>query len=173
MLYIAILAIVLPAFTIFISHIWQQESGRNAQVRLEQTASLLFLELSHSLTEADAILTNTSTLGTDASIFSFKDANGTTVTIDLVPTTVAYASGDQTVNRLRLTRGSEAAVWLTEPEHNVATWRVDAVRNDAAVLTGVNIGFSIQSLNNTNNPYREAAFTATTTFALSPHALEQ
>lgn len=173
MLYIAIVAIVMPAFILFITQIWQQESGHKFEIRIEQSTSLLFLELSHAITESDAIMTSTSTLGTNPSILRFKDANGTIVTLDRVTTTVAYASGDQTINRLRLTRGSEAAIWLTEPEVDVSIWRVDPVRNSTNVLTGVRMNLELGMLNASNNAYRHADFAADTTLALSPHTLEQ
>lgn len=172
-LYIGVISIVLPTFTIFVLHVWQQQIKFDARMRLEQTSALVFLELSHDLTEADAIQVSTSTLGTDASVLRFKDKDGTAMVIELVSTTISFSGTNQTVRRLRLTRGSNTPVWLTEPEHDVTQWRVDVVRNATSVLTGLRVSFDAALINNTNKIYRDATFAGDTTFALSPSTLEQ
>ncbi|MEK9155467.1 MAG: type II secretion system protein [Patescibacteria group bacterium] len=172
MVYIGIFSVVLPAFTIFVLHSWQQQIGFDARMRLEQSTSLIFLEVSNSLTEADAILVSTSTLATDTSILRFQDANGAAVVIDVSSTTVNFSGTNQTVRRLRLQRGSSTPVWLTEPEHDVTQWRVEVVRNTTNVLTGLRVSLDAQLLNTSGNVYRNATFAADTTFALSPHTIE-
>lgn len=171
-LYIGILSIVLPTFTVFMLHIWQQQVGFDARMRLEQSSSMLFLELSNDLIESDSIQVSTSTLGTDSSVLRFKDAAGGNVVIDVATTTVAFNGTNQTVHRLRMQQGAAAAVWMTEPEHDVKQWRVDAVRNATGTLTGLRVSYNAEQINKTGNAYRKATFTATTVFALSPHTTE-
>src|SRR3989338_8138638 len=95
MLYIGIIAIVLPAFTIFVLHTWQEQIGYDARMRLEQTTALIFLEASHAITESGAIFVSTSTLGTDMSALRFQDANGVTTVLDLVSTIIAFEETNQ------------------------------------------------------------------------------
>lgn len=172
MLYIGIIAIVLPSFTIFILHVWNQQVGFDARMRLEQTTSLVLLEATHEITEADSIQISTSTLGTDTSVFKFKDENGADVTIDSTSTTVSFSGVNQTVRRLRMQRGAAAAVWLTDPEQHVTQWRIEAVRNATNVLTGIRISLDAELLNKTGKAYRNATFAGDTTVALSPHTTE-
>ncbi len=172
-LYIGIISIVLPTFTIFVFHVWQQQVKFDARMRLGQTSSLIFFELSHNLTEADAIQISASTLGTDNSILRFKDKNGTNLVIDSVSTTIDFSGTNQTVRRLRFTRGNDTPVWLTEPEHDVSKWRVDSVRDNNGVLTGLRVSFDVGLINSDGRIYRSATFSGATTFVLSPSTLEQ
>lgn len=171
-MYIGIVGIVLPAFTLLVLHVWDEQIGFDARMRLEQTTSLVFLEATSSITESDAILISTSTLGTDTSILRFQDANGATVMIDLVSTTVSFAGTNQNVRRLRMQKGGASPTWLTEPEHDITQWRVDSVRDTNNVLTGLRISINAELINKTGNVYRNATFTANTTVALSPHTTE-
>lgn len=172
MLYIGIIAIVLPAFTLFILHIWEEQIGFDARMRLEQTASIIFLEATQEITEADAIQISTSTLGTDASIFRFTDKDGENVVIDSTSTVISFSGVNQTVHRLRMQQGAEAAVWLTDPEQDVTQWRVEAVRNTTNTLTGIRISLDAELINSAGKVYRNASFAGDTTVALSPHTSE-
>lgn len=172
MLYIGMIGIILPSFTLFVLHIWNEQIGFDARMRLEQTTALILLETTHEITEADAIQISTSTLASDTSIFKFKDENGGDVTIDSTSITVSFSGVNQTVRRLRMQRGAAAAVWLTDPEQNVTQWRVEAVRNASNVLTGIRVSFDVELLNKTGKVYRNATFAGDTTIALSPHTTE-
>lgn len=172
-LYIGLFMIVVPSFTLFIVHIWQQETGFDARIRLEQTAALIFLEATQSITEADAITLSTSNLGTDASTLRFTDANGSAVVLDTSLESIDFNGTTQSVRRLRLQRGGNPAVWLTDPEQQVTQWRIDAVRNSAGTLTGLRFQFDAELLNKTSNISRNATFAADTVIALSPHTIEQ
>lgn len=173
MIYIGLMMIILPMFTIFILHIWQEDIGFDGRMRLEQSTSLILLEFTNELTQADAITTSTSTLGSDTSVLRFRDATNATVVIDTVSTSIDFSGTSQTVRRLRLQRGATPAVWLTEPEHNVTQWRVDAVRNTAGTLTGIRINFDAQLMNSsTSTPYRNASMALDTTVDLQPHTIE-
>lgn len=171
-IYIGIIGIVLPSFTIFVLQIWNKQIGFDARMRLEQTTSLVFLEATQELTAADSVQVSTSTLSTDTSVFRFKDENGTDVVLDTASTTVSFSGVNQTVRRLRMQRGAAAAVWLTDPEQNVTQWRVDTVRNATNVLTGIRISFDAELLNKAGKVYRNATFAGDTTIALSPHTTE-
>jgi len=163
---------VLPAFTLFILHIWEEQIGFDARMRLEQATSIIFLETTHEITEADAIQISTSTLGTDASVLRFTDEDGGNVVIDSASTIIAFSGVNQTVRRLRMQRGADVAVWLTDPEQDVTQWRVDAVRNEVNVLTGIRISLDAELINSTGKVYRNASFAGDTTIALSPHTSE-
>lgn len=173
MIYIALFVMIIPTFTLFIMHVWQEQINFDGRMRVEQTASLIGLELQQAIAEADAITTSTSTLGSDSGVLRFRDAENIAVVIDVVTTVISFTGTDQTVHRLRMQRGTDAAVWLTEPEQDVLQWRVDAVRNDANALTGLRIGLNVELLSSdAATPYRNAAFDADTTIALSPHTIE-
>lgn len=171
-IYIGLFSIVLPAFVVFVFHIWQEQVALDARTRLEQTSALVFLEATHAITEADSIRVSTSTLGTDSSVLRFKDASGTEMIIDVTSTSIEFGGTTHTVRRLRMQRGAAAAVWLTDPELDVTQWRVDAVRNSTNVLTGIRINFDATLINATGKVYRTATFAGDTTIALSPHTTE-
>lgn len=171
-IYIGVISFILPAFIVLVLRVWQQQIGFDARLRLEQTSSLIFLELASAITEADAIRVSSSALGTDASSLVFEDQNGTVVTIDLVSTSISFSGTNQTVRRLRLTRGTETPVWLTEPEHDVTQWRVEAVRDSGNALTGLRFSFDAELINSTGQVFRRASFAGDTTVALSPNTAE-
>lgn len=171
-IYIGVISFILPAFIVLVLRVWQQQIGFDARLRLEQTTALIFLELDSAITEADAIRVSSSTLGTDTSSLVFEDQNGTVVTIDLVSTTISFSGTNQTVRRLRLTRGSNDPVWLTEPEHDVTQWRAEAVRDVDSNLTGLRFSFDAELINGGGQVFRQASFAGDTTVALSPNTTE-
>jgi hypothetical protein len=173
MLYIGMIGIILPAFTLFVLYVWQDQIGFEAKTRLDQTTSLIFLEMAQEIPEAQDILISTSTLGTDTSALRFTDENGSAVVIELVSTSITFGQTNHTIRRLRMTRGALEATWLTEPEHDVLQWRIDAVRNSVGTLTGLQMQLSVELLNQSENIYRNAIFSKTTTIALSPHTTER
>ncbi len=172
MLYIGIVGIVLPAFSMFVLNIWQQQIGFDARMRLEQTTSLFFLEMTHEITEADSILVSTSTLANDTGVFKFTDENGIAITVDLVTTTIAFSGVNTTVHRLRIQHTGSDPVWVTDPEQNVTQWRIEAVRNASSVLTGLRLSLDAELINKAGKVYRNATFAGDTTISLSPHTTE-
>lgn len=171
-IYIGLFSMVLPAFVMFVFHIWQGQVAFDARTRLEQTSALVFLETTHALTEADSIRISTSTLGTDSSVLRFTDASGTEIIIDVASTSIDFGGTTHNIRRLRMQRGAATAVWLTDPELDVTQWRVDAVRNSTNTLTGMRINFDATLMNASGKVYRTATFAGDTTIALSPHTTE-
>ncbi|MFA5946901.1 MAG: hypothetical protein WC813_02650 [Patescibacteria group bacterium] len=170
-LYIGIVMIVLPTFVMFLINLWQTYTLLDARSRIEQTASVVFLELQNSLTEADAISISTSTLANDSGVLKFLDATGQLVTIDRPTVAVTLVGAPQNVRRLRMQKGTNPATYLTDPEIDVTQWRIEAIRTDAT-LSGLRISYDMAMLNPGIGAYRHSAFSADTTFALSGHTIE-
>jgi hypothetical protein len=170
-LYIALLAIILPAMVVFLLQIEIEHVTFDARTRMEQTAALSFSELQTTLTAAKAITTSTSTLGVNPSVLRFQDASGTTITIDCPSVSVTLPGGTQSVRRLRIQTGNSPAVYLTDSDIDVSNWQVTAVNNSKGLLTGLRFNVSLIMLGVTQGVYRGANFTSDTTISLSPHTI--
>ncbi len=170
-LYVGIVMIVLPTFVMFLVNLWQTYTLLDARSRMEQTASVMFLELQNSLTEADAINVSTSTLSNDNGVLKFLDATGQLVTIDRPTVAVTFTGAPQNVRRLRMQKGANPATYLTDPEIDVTQWRIDVIRT-GSTLSGLRISYDMAMLNPGVGAYRHSSFSADTTFALSGHTTE-
>lgn len=163
--------IVLPGFVLFILQLWQTHISLDARSRMEQTAAAVMLELQNSLTEADAINVSTSTFNNDDGVLRFLDSTGQLIIIDRPTVVTSFSGTNQNVRRLRMQKGANPAVYLTDPEIDVTKWRIEAVRA-SSVLTGVRISFSVAMLNPTVDAYRQSDFAADATYSLSGHTIE-
>lgn len=162
---LGIMAIVLPATTIFLLQILEEQGTAQAELQMEQAASLILSELRTELTEASAVTISASTMGDDNGVLVFVDAGGETVTIDR-PTV-------GTLRRLRFTRGAEPAVYLTSSDVDVAVWRIEAARETPTdALTGIQLAVDFRLLNAAANVYRQVDFVGQTTIALAPQTNE-
>lgn len=171
-LYIGMFMVALPTMVGFVLQLSRHDLQFDARVRMEQTASLVLSEIQNTVTSADAVRTSLSTLGTNPSLLTLTNSTGQTVVIDC-PTTTAETSGGETVDirRLRLQIGVEPAVWLTDSDIDVTTWRISPVRDSANALTGLRLEFDTAMLA-ANDSSRSTAFTGDTTISLSPHTVE-
>lgn len=172
-LYIGMIAILLPASVSFVLQLEQQRGVADARTRMEQTAGLVFAQLTTDFAAADGVRVSTSTLGVNPSTFRFTDAGGTAVVIDAPTVSVAFPGGTQDVRRLRMQVGAASPVYLTDGDIDVTQWQVVALRDSANVLTGVRVSLDMAMIAATTDAYRKATFTGDTTIALSPHTIEQ
>ncbi|HCC83362.1 TPA: hypothetical protein DEP96_00770 [Candidatus Uhrbacteria bacterium] len=170
-LYIGLLAIILPAMAVFFLQVQLQHVAFDARTRLEQTAALTFSELQNNLTSAQTITTSTSTLGVNPSILRFTNSAGATVVIDRPTVSTSFPSGSQNVRRLRLQTGTAPAVYLTDSDVDVATWQVSTIKNSANILTGLRFSVNFALLGATQSVYRKATFTSDTTISLAPQTI--
>ncbi len=162
---LGIMVIVLPATTIFLLQLLEEQGTAQAELQMEQAASLILSELRTELTSASAVTISASTTGDDNGVLVFVDADGETVTIDR-PTV-----GE--LRRLRFTRGVDPAVYLTSNDVDVAVWRVEAVREASAnALTGIQLAVDFRLLNPAVTVYRQVDFVGQTTVALAPQTDE-
>lgn len=169
--YIALFMIILPAYMLFLLQIWGTNISLDERTRMEQTSALVFLELQSALTEADAINVSTSTLNNSNGILKFLDSSGQLIIIDRPTTSITFSDVPTNVNRLRMQKGSNPAVYLTDPEINVSEWRIEAVR-DGSDLSGLRISLDLEMLNSAADVYRQSSLSADTTFSLSGHTTE-
>ena len=170
-LYIGLLAIILPAMAVFFLQVQLQHVAFDARTRLEQTAALTFSELQNNLTAAQAITTSTSTFGVNPSILRFKDVSGATVVIDCPSVSVVFPGGSQNVRRLRMQTGAAPAIYLTDSDIDVTSWQVTTIKNSADVLTGLRFNVNFALLGATKSVYRKAAFKSNTTISLAPQTI--
>lgn len=172
-IYIALLAIIFPPTVSALLRLSQETSLFDVQHRMDAQAGTILSQLTLDVTQATSVSTSQSTLGTDPGLLRFVDANGLTVIIDRPTTTVTLPGGNQTIRRLRMQRGNTAAFWLTDPDIDVSSFTVQAVRNASGVLTGLRLHLSAVMPNAAANaPYRRADFVADTTVALQPQTVE-
>ena len=172
-LYVAIIAIILPPTVSSLVRLSQETSLYDIRFRMDSQAEMVLSRLTLDLTQAASVSTSLSTLGADPSALRFVDSAGQTVIVDRSSTTVAFPGGNQTVRRLRMQRGSSAAFWLTDPDIDVSSFTVTAVRNATAVLTGLRIHLSAAMPAAAGvSPYQQADFVADTTVGLQPQTTE-
>ena len=164
-IYIGLIAIMLTGLSVAVIRTLDAEVSSGVELRMGQTASAIFLFLSHEMTEATSIDVTSSTLEISPGTFVFVDRDGTTNTIDRVEEVIDFTGTAQVVNRLRLTRGIEPAVWLTDRSINVTSWEVDTVRN-TGTLVGLRLSLSMNIVGAGVDAYRQGEYDATTTMAL-------
>ena len=172
-LYIALLAIIFPPTVSALLRLSQETSLFDVQHRMDAQAGTILSQLTLDLTQATSVSTSQSTLGADPSLLRFVDATGLTVIVDRPTTEVTLNGGIQTIRRLRMQRGNTAAFWLTDPDIDVSSFAVQAVRNATGVLSGLRIHLSAVMPNAAANaPYRRADFVSDTTVGLQPQTVE-
>lgn len=172
-LYIGIIMIILPAMVAFVFRLQGQQSLFDARTRMGQSAEAVHSVLTRTIVSADAVRTSTSSLGVSPSTLRFLGADGVAVVLDSPTVSATLPSGAvQDVRRLRMQVGAASPVYLTDSDIDVTSWRVDAVRDSADVLTGLRVELGFAMLAPTVSPLRTATFTGTTTFDLSPQTIE-
>ena len=171
-LYIGILAIVLPLLMGTFLLITQRHNTIDFRTRAEQQAAQVFSTLSYELAEAAAIDVTNSTLGVDESVFIYQDQAGVFVTIDAPITTEEIGGHEKSIHRLRFQRTGESAVWVTDYRANVTVWNVDVVRDGSGTLTGMNFSLTVDMLDSTGVIFDSASIDTTTTISLQPQLTE-
>lgn len=162
---LGIMVIVLPATTLFLLQLLEEQSEAQVELQMEQTGSLILSQLRTEITEASSIKITSSTLGSDSGVLVFVDRNNEVVTIDR-PTVGAG-------RRLRMQRGVDPAIFLTSSDIDVTAWRIDAARTDTdQLLTGLQFHLNLAVLNPQTTAYRGITFIGQTTIALSPQTQE-
>ncbi len=173
LIYIALLVVILPPLVMSLIRVTREVGLLDIRSRINTTSSLVISELTLGVTEASQVKVSLSTFGSSPSTLVFLDAVGQTVTIDRPTLTVTLPGGDQTIHRLRMTRGTAPAFFLTDPDLDVLSWQVDPVRNSASVLTGLRFHFDVATMNqSTVDPYQNARFVSDTTIDLQPQTTE-
>lgn len=170
-LYIGLLAVLMPTFVIVTLGYIQKSDMVNPRIRMEEKAATLFSELHSQLTQAQSIVVTASSLGSDDSSFVFVDANGTTVTMSRVTGTITFVGGDQDVERLAWTTAS-GSEWITDADMSVDAWNVSVVRDADGTLTGVNFLITVSVLNPDGSPFRDISLSSDTTVQLQPYIVE-
>ena len=164
---------ILPVLVSSLIRVSRQVSLLDIRNRINTTSAIIASQLTSDVTQATQIRTSVSTLGTATSVFVFVDATGQTVTIDKPTVTIAFPGGNQTVHRLRMTRGATPAFYLTDPDLDVQSWQVDLVQNSASVLTGLRFHLDLSTVNqSTLDPYQNARFVSDTTVNLQPQTTQ-
>lgn len=170
-LYIGLLAVLMPTFVIVTLGYIQKSDIVNPRIRMEENAATLFSELHSQLTQAQSIVVTVSSLGSDDSSFVFVDVNGATVTMSRVTDTVTFVGGDQDVERLAWITAS-GSEWITDADMSVDAWNVSVVRDEDGILTGVNFLITVSVLNPDGSPFRDISFSSDTTVQLQPYIVE-
>ncbi len=173
LVYIALLVVILPPLVMSLIQVTREVNLLDIRNRINTTSSLVLSQLSTDLTQASQIKVSLSTLGSSPSTLVFLDAAGQTITIDRPTVTVSLPGGDQTIRRLRMARGASPAFYLTDPDLDVVSWKVDAVRNSTTVLTGLRFHIDVSTLNQSvADPYQNARFVSDTSIDLQPQTTE-
>lgn len=171
-IYIGILAIILPSLVILLISVIQKVTRADARIRIAQTITALQTQLNYELLSALSINTSASVLGVNPSTLRFTSQSGELITLDRQAITVTFGNTQQTVNRLRWQRGIAAALWFTDPNLNVFLLRVDPIRDGINTLRGLRINIGIELVNTSITQERSATWSSSTTISLSPSTTE-
>ena len=172
LIYLAIVAILIPTFAVLALHAVESASGGVANGHVEDSGLAVLGVLEHELTEAQAVVMSSSILGGMFSTLVLKDASGTIVTFDTPQNIVTRSNTSVTMRRLRWQKGTET-VWLTDRDVEVVKWQVDAVLDSTLALTGIRVSWILRPSNPSSSAYRLGVFSGATTFDLLPHTIEQ
>lgn len=173
LIYIALLLIIVPPLVISLIHVTRQVSLLDIRNRINTTSTLVASQITSDITQATQIRSSLSTLGSSPGVLVFLDATGQSVTIDRPTMIVTLPGGDQTVHRLRMTRGALPAFYLTDPDLDVSSWQVDLVRDSASVLTGLRFHLDLSTMNQSvTDPYLNARFVSDFTVDLQPQTTQ-
>ena len=170
-LYMGLLAIILPPMMLFTLGFLQKSSDIDMRIRMEQKAALLLWELQKELTSSRSINVTDSVLGTENSSLVYLDTNALSVTIDRPSVSVPFKGGEKLVKRLRRRQNTETQ-WMSDADMSVENWFVTAVRDSGGALTGLRFTLTLQTLNEDGNVVGDEAFTSTTTIHLQPQTTE-
>lgn len=170
-LYIGLLAIVLSVFASALLRMTLQYQSIDPRVRMEQRAAIVFDQLSYDVSDAASIDTTNSSLGSHPSRLEIVNDAGQSIRVEVVEDTVAFVGGDESVDRLRYRVGSDDVVWMTDPDMEVTEWVVEAVRDSAGTLTGLNIHLSIE-MREATGVYRGTSFEEDLTLSLQAPTTE-
>lgn len=173
LIYIALLIVILPPLVLSLIQVTRQVSLLDVRNRLNTTSAIIASQLTSDVTQATQIRVSQSTLGSSPSTLVFFDATGQTITVDRPTIVVSLPGGNQTVHRLRMTRGVTPLFYLSDPDLDVLAWQVDLVRNSASVLTGLRFHLDTATMNQSvTDPYRNARFISDFTVDLQPQTTE-
>lgn len=171
-IYIGLLAIVLPVFVGFLIGVLGKYDSLDSRIRMEQRASLILSQLSYEITSAKSINITNSTLASDNSSIVFVDDNSETVTIDYTEEVIDFSGTPQTIGRIRLVRGVDEPVWLTDEDIDVTSWNIDVARDSSLNLTGLSFGLTIKMTESAEDVLRASSFEANTAISLQPQTTE-
>lgn len=170
-IYIAIIAIILPALALFIVNIVSRQEQLAQRIQISQTTALLFDEFRYELQEARYVSITGSTFGVNPSSLRFTDRNGIVITIAVVNSTYTADGVSHTVKRLQLTQGA-ATSWMTGNEVTVDTFSVNYVRNGAGDLSAINIDLIVKPLVTTTTAQSAQTLTLSTSIWLNSYVQE-
>jgi len=171
-LYMGMVAIVLPMMVIFLLQVQQTQTLFNARANMEQTAALLHSEFSTELISAQSIRLTESTLESDDGLLVYDDINSDKIEIDRELTTVDFNGTNQSIRRLRMRKDSGPWTWITDRETDINGFFVYEVRDSNLTLTGIRFRLELIMLNPSGNPYRQASFDSSSTINLQPQTTE-
>lgn len=170
-IYIAIVAIILPALALFIINVVGRQEQLAERIQISQTTALVVDELRYEVQEAQYVSITGSTFGVNPSSLRFTDRNGVVNTVTAVNSTYTADGKSHTVKRLQLTQGAVTS-FMTGNEVTVDTFTVNYVRNSAGDLSGLNIDLVVKPLATATTAQSALTLTLSTTIWLNSYVQE-
>ena len=171
--YMALLAIILPALVLFFLSITSNYSKLDVKSRITNSTSIILSTIQFQFKNATSFNIASSILGVDNSKIVFQNKNGDNLILESVTTTAFFAENGQIIKRLRLVDETASTTeWITDPDLNVDLWRVYAIRNSSNVLTGLNIELKIEGANVSESGFNSNSLNVLTTINLDSSITE-
>lgn len=172
LLYLALLAMVLPTVSLFIVHAARAQNtiaGRNA---IEENATMVLEDMRYELQHAPSIQVSTSSFNTPTSRIRFIDRTGTANTIERTTDTYTANGESRIIYRVQNMRGT-ATEWLTSNTITVSSLVMNPVRDTSGDLTGINISVTVEPHVATTVAQQAQALTLSTSVWLPTYVQEQ
>lgn len=171
-LFIGLIAIILPGLFFFVIHLIERQDHISTQLLVRQSAALSLQEFQQEIQNAQAISISSSTLSSSTSSLTYVNGEGVTKTIRYAADTFSASGTTRQIGRLQLSFQNQQE-WLTTSDLTVETFRIDPVRNADGDLTALNVLFVLSPHLLETSSQQAERLTLETTFWLSPYVSEQ
>lgn len=171
--YMALLAIILPALVLFFLNTTSNYSKLDVKSRITNSTSVILSTVQYQFKNAISFNTTDSLLGVENSKLVFQNKNGDNLILESVTTTAFFVENGQIIKRLRLVDETASTTeWITDPDLNVDLWRVYAIRNSSSTLTGLEIELKIEGASVSESGFNSNSFDVLTTINFDSNVLE-
>lgn len=171
LIYIAILALVLPAISLFMVNTISRQHQITARIDIEENSAMILDELRYELQHAQSIQISTSTFNTTSSVLRFTDRAGIATSILVVNDTYTGEGQSRIIRRLQSTR-SGVTQWLTDNNVAISSFFINPVRDTSGDLTGINMSITLEPHVMTTSEQQAEALTLSTSVWLPTYVQE-
>ncbi len=170
-IYIAFIAILLPGIVYALVEIQKYTKVTKDHIYIEQTSSLLVLELKDELLTAQSIISSSSTFGIDYSELVYVDDEGNQKTVLLQNDSWLGTETPQLISRIQTVSVTDGEEWLTTNEIDVQKFIIRPVYANSK-LVGLRFEIEMSPIFYDQAKEDSSVLDLQTIFELSPYVQE-